>query len=391
VPSFDAASEELRALLVESVRLRLRSDVPLGAFLSGGVDSTSVVALMRLSGIEHVRTFSIGFEDERFNELSYAAQAASHLGTEHHARVVTGTDALALADLVSGYDEPFADSSAIPTYFVSRLAREHVTVSLSGDGGDELFGGYSQYPAIRRFSRLLRIPAALRKPLSLLGSALLPEGRRGAGFVRRLGSNPDDAFLNLETRSLSGLLAGALSPAFMAFLANDRQPSNAGWEAAFRSVRTVSDAQLVDQRYYLPDDILVKVDRASMAVSLEGRVPLLDHRLADFVNSLPESFKLAANGGKRILKAVMAREVPPGFFDRPKKGFGVPLRTWLTGPLSPVVCGVFRDNAARLFAPAGAEALLQAMRDGKRDLSAEVWALFVLGLWAQNEAGTRPS
>ncbi len=388
MPSFEQAASDLMCLLKESVRLRLRSDVPLGAFLSGGVDSTSVVALMRLCGARDLRTFSIGFEDTRFNELPYAALAAEHLDTQHYTQVVTSADAHAAFDFLASLDEPFADSSAIPTYFVSRLAREHVTVSLSGDGGDELFAGYAQYPMLERYRVFDRLPQRARHVASQLGARLIAERGKGGGWVRRLGVPADQRLLSLVSHPLNGYLSSTLSPALRDFLSGGE--TDAIWQDAFQCENSVTAAQIVDQSTYLADDILVKVDRASMAVSLEARVPLLDHHLAEYVNALPASYKLFNGHGKRLLRHVMESHIPVGVLCRPKMGFGIPLRSWLMGPLSHQVNELILDNPAGLFELAEVRDLIAALRDGGRDLSDQVWKLLSLAIWADRQAGFMP-
>lgn len=382
--SYAEAKAQLNELLLESVRLRLRSDVPLGAFLSGGVDSTAVVALMRLCGVEDLSTFSMGFEEEGYDERSYALLAARHLGTDHHERVVTVADVASLPTVLAAFDEPFGDSSAIPTYLVSRLAREFVTVSLSGDGGDELFAGYDTYRRVGRFTRIDALPLSLRLAVGRIGSRVVPRGRRGGRLLRELSVAPEYRHLHLATeaeRELEGLL---LSREFVRFL--DDSESDAEWKHVLVRPYSVTDDQLVDQCTYLPDDILVKVDRCSMAVSLEARVPLLDHELAGFVNSLPSTFKLRDERSKSILKDVMAPHIPASILERPKKGFSMPLRSWLTGPLRAFAQETLCGRRDGLFNRGGVARLLASLDGGGSDNSQRVWLLLSLGAWADAQA-----
>jgi len=381
------AKARLLELLLESVRLRLRSDVPLGAFLSGGVDSTVVVALMRLCGVEDLSTFSIGFEEEGYDELPHALVAARHLGTDHHARVVTAADAASLPTVLAAFDEPFGDDSAIPTYLVSRMARETVTVSLSGDGGDELFAGYDTYRRADRFARIDRLPLPLRVAVGRAGSRMVPRNRRGGRFLRQLGVAPESRGLQFAVDGERELETRLLNREFVDFLEGGEP--EAEWRAMFVRHDSLTDRQLLDQRVYLPDDILTKVDRCSMTVSLEARVPLLDHVLADFVNSLPATFKLRDGRSKHILKDVMAPYVPASILDRRKKGFSMPLRAWLTGPLRTFVYDTLCGRSDGLFDRAGAEGLLAGLEGSGRDTSGRVWLLLSLGAWADAQA-SRP-
>lgn len=385
--SFEQASDQLLTLLKESVRLRLRSDVPLGAFLSGGLDSSSVVALMRLCGAQDIKTFSIGFEDNAFNELPYADLVARHFGTEHHTHVVTGSEAKEILPLIAGFDEPFADSSAIPTYFVSKLAREYVTVSLSGDGGDELFAGYSQYPRLAKLQQLHRWPTPMRIVLSAIGTRMIPPGRRGHGFFQRLGRARGEAYLSLMTNPLIGPLWGALSPSLREFLCSDPTDQETAWYQTLSAVTNQSDAQLADQRFYLADDILVKVDRSSMAVSLESREPLLESQLAEFANGLPPAYHLQGQEGKRLFKHCMIPYLPQEILNRKKMGFGVPLRNWLLGPLIDEVREHLLPDSGWLFCQEGIQQLFKIMEKPWSSASSNIWSLFCLAQWA---AGNKP-
>src|SRR5437016_2037777 len=339
--------EQLHHTLLSAVRLRMIADVPLGAFLSGGIDSSTVVALMQSQSSRPVKTFTIGFHEEIYNEATYAKAIASHLGTDHTELYVTPKDAWDVIPLLpSMYDEPFADPSQIPTHLVSRLARQHVTVSLSGDGGDELFGGYDRYfflnslwrflkrvpgPVARGMAKLIR----LASPLTLnrtLGALPLPRTLKSAPGhkLHKLADalvlqTPAAIYLNIFTQwpDPSSVVIGASEPPTIA-----QTMDSFNWLASTQEM-----AMLTDLTNYLPDDILTKVDRASMAASLEARVPLLDHRIVEFAWQLPLHYKVRGSQGKWILRQILYRYVPPELVDRPKMGFGVPIGPWLRGPL----------------------------------------------------------
>ena len=344
--SLTCAVEECDALLRDAVKLRMEADVPLGAFLSGGIDSSTVVALMQAQSPRPVKTFAIGFEEARYNEAHRAAAVARHLGTEHTELYATPAEALAvIPHLPALYDEPFADPSQIPTHLVAALTRKYVTVSLSGDAGDELFGGYTRYfrgPALWR--TVSRTPAPVRRALaqalslrhSTLAAAVNPLVRRWTGkrsFTERcrqaeeilaLGSAAElYRYMMSFWKQPAAVVLGASEPSIPTML--DLPP---GVDAPERQLWMYRD--LVT---YLPDDILVKVDRATMGVSLESRIPLLDHRVIEFAWRLPLSFKTGGSQGKRILRQVLNRYVPKELVARRKQGFGIPLAAWLRGPL----------------------------------------------------------
>ncbi len=384
-PSFEDAKARLLGLLVESVRLRLRSDVPLGAFLSGGLDSTSVVAIMRLCGVTDIKTFSVGFEGDH-SELPYAEQAAAAYETDHRSHVVTASDATLLADLLRGFDEPFADDSAIPTYFVSALARQHVKVALSGDGGDELFAGYTHYPQVRRLAALYRLPYKLRRAASRAGAAVVPRSARGGRFVRDLGTSCDRLTLDLAVNPEFDL-SSALCREFRDFL--DEEAEDDDWRTLFVGEPSVAGMQLVDQRTYLVDDILVKVDRCSMATSLEARVPLLDHELADFVNGLPSAYKLKGNTSKLLFREAMKPYLPTATLNRTKKGFGMPLRVWLRGPLRSFAEEALLDSGGPLFDEQAVTEILYGDPGSMLNWERRAWLLLSLGAWVGEQA-SRP-
>ncbi len=345
----EEAVGELERVLSRVVGEHMISDVPLGAFLSGGIDSSTVVALMQAQSARPVKTFTIGFQEDAFDEASHARRVAAHLGTEHTELYLRSKDAEAvIPDLPEFWDEPFADSSQIPTYLVSKLARSAVTVSLSGDGGDELFGGYTRYlDTLATWERFCRGPAAAR---ALLAGAMraLPAplvDAAGSAFWRARGrSRPFPASEALRLRAaifeqpnLDALYRSTVSywRAPECVVLGAREPATLVGDARLATdfPDPLERMMLVDSVTYLPEDILTKVDRASMAVSLEARVPLLDHRVFEFAWRLPIGVRVRAGAAKWPLREVLARHVPRALFERPKQGFGVPIVEWLRGPL----------------------------------------------------------
>ncbi len=352
----DEAIEHLTALAGDAVSRQMLSDVPLGAFLSGGIDSSTVAGFMVAAGRGPVRTFSIGFPDLGFDESREAAAVARHLGTEHTELIVTARDALSVVPQLSEmYDEPFADSSQIPTYLVSKLTRQYVTVALSGDGGDELFAGYNRYRlAEGLWSRMHHIPEPARRiaaqaleavPMSLVDTVatLIPRRFRPAQPADKLRKLAHVLGLD-EAGVYQRLVSQYEFPAALSPRAAEH--SGLSWTSGqIGAMPTSLDRmQLLDLLTYLPDDILQKVDRASMAVALEARPPLLDHRIVEFAWALPQRFKIRNGQSKWLLRRVAERMVPQALLKRPKMGFGIPLADWLRGPL--------RDWAEDLLEPA---------------------------------------
>jgi asparagine synthase (glutamine-hydrolysing) len=343
------AVEQLDALLADAVRMRMVADVPLGAFLSGGIDSSTVVALMQSHASEPVKTFTIGFHETGYNEAHHAKAVAQHLGTDHTELYLTPREAMAIIPrLPALYDEPFADSSQVPTFLVSALARRHVTVSLSGDGGDELFGGYPRYVwGERILNGTGWMPRTVRRRTSELLMSVPPRAwdllrhlRHPLGHARTWNNSLAD-----RVQKLARILSADSPEAIYLQLVSHWKDHSVVLGASERGTpltdssawpRISGSAQrmmFLDLVSYLPDDILVKVDRASMAVGLESRAPLLDHRLVEFVWQLPLSMKIDRGQGKRILRDVLHRYVPRALVERPKTGFGVPLHDWLREPL----------------------------------------------------------
>ncbi len=373
---------ETRRLLADAVQCHLESEVPLGAFLSGGIDSSAVVAQMTRLLDRPVRTFSIGFDELEFNESPDAERVARALGTDHTALVLRPDIDVLLDDLVLAFDEPFADSSALPTWLVSRLAREHVTVALSGDGGDELFGGYTRYEEVRRLgfgSPLLR-SAARRLALRM------PQGAFGRRFLLHLSRNAEGRYAGTVAQPLL-VEEGGVVRAEVAGPGAELDGQLDEWFQAVGGRDFTTRMSLVDAMSYLPGDILTKVDRMSMRVSLEARVPLLDHQFAEFAFSLPGRLKFRDGVGKWVLRQAVQGMVPDAVLRKPKQGFGVPMARWFKGPLRHRLEGLRRpDNPIYRYCEPGAVGrLLREHAGGRRDHSYALWRLLVLSLWMQAE------
>jgi asparagine synthase (glutamine-hydrolysing) len=395
--SEDEAIEALRDVLRDAVRSHLMSEVPLGAFLSGGVDSSLVVGLMATASSRPVRTFSIGFDDPRYDELEHARGVARHFATDHHEFVVK-PDALAIIDdLIAHFDEPFGDSSAIPTWYVSELARRHVTVVLSGDGGDELFGGYDRYfphPRVAAFDRWA--PPGSRAVASLVWP-WLPHGASGKNFLRRIARDDRGRYLDeigfFHHDEKQALLTGDVKRTLGSTDAEARLGRHFDRLGALPW-----HAQLMhfDFETYLPEDILTKVDRMSMAHSIESRVPLLDNAVVEFAARLPAGLKIRNGRRKHILKEAAAGLLPPEILSRRKQGFGVPLGGWFRGDLREFFSDVLLSTRARqrgYFERAFVERLVREHVAGRRDHTLRLWALVVFELWHRQylDAHPRPS
>lgn len=368
----EGAAAELLDRLRESVRLRLMSEVPLGAFLSGGVDSSAVVALMSEFG--RVKTFSIGFDRADFDETTHARRVAAHFGTEHHEFVVKADAVDVLPRLVEHYGEPYADSSALPTYYLSRLTADHVTVALSGDGGDELFAGYQRYPAAAPPGHATLATPWLLRRLWRGRRAWVREGWR-ENYCRMMSYfSPEqkDEIYSAEMRARFGI--------------NDSYALLDRLFAATDATDSLDQLLAVDTHSYLPDDLLVKVDIASMAHSLEVRCPFLDHTLAEFAARLPADLKLHRGVGKYVLKKAMAAHLPRENVHRRKMGFGVPLAEWFRGDLKPLFREtVLSTRAAQrpFFDPAAVRNLAERHFSGREDHGPRLWALLTLELWCR--------
>ena len=377
------AVEALRAELAEAVRIRLRSDVPLGAFLSGGMDSAAVLALMTRHSTRPVQTFTIGFGDPEYDELDEARRTAAHFAADHHEQIVT-PDGIGVAErLAVHYDEPFADASAIPTFYVAELARKHVTVALSGDGGDELFAGYTPYAdALKRVGS----PAteAVRSVVRA-GARLVPVHARGKGRLSTMALGPEAWFVWRRTVFPQYILRAVVSPDVLAVA--QRSPSARPFVRLLEtSGPLLSRLQRWDQHHYLPDDILVKVDRATMAHSLEARCPILDHKVIELAAALPSSWHGDATVTKRLFREVIRPWVPAEVLRRPKRGFGVPLRRWFHEGLTPWARDILLDPQSTQRGwtrPAEVARLLEQHEQGSRDHAKRIWALVALELWAR--------
>jgi asparagine synthase (glutamine-hydrolysing) len=377
---------ELRELLDESVRLRLISDVPLGAFLSGGIDSSTVVAMMARHMGQPVKTFSIGFHEDSFNELKYARLTAQKFGTDHHEFFVTPDICSIVDELVWHFDEPFADSSAIPTYMVSKLARDHVTVVLSGDGGDELFAGYTRYVVDRKREGFARLPKPLRENVMRPLSQRLPHATWGRNYLHNVSLDPISRYLDSVSVFTSLNRNSLYSADFKSKLGSTSYVSTLFNDL----VNHVSTGESLDQllyldsKTYLPGDILTKVDRMSMAVSLEARAPLLDHKLIDFVTGIPAGLKLSGFETKYLLKKAVKDLVPSEILNRPKQGFGVPIQEWINQQLRSRVRETLTEPRTRQRGYLNSQyidVLLDEHERGRRDHSMGLWALFMLELW----------
>jgi asparagine synthase (glutamine-hydrolysing) len=383
--------EELKALLDEAVRLRLVSDVPLGAFLSGGVDSSAVVGLMSRAMSQPVKTFSIGFNEDTYDELKYARVAAKHFGTEHHEFIVTPDICDIVDELVWHFDEPFADSSAIPTYMVSKLAREYVTVALSGDGGDELFAGYTRYVVDRKRSGLARLPRVVREGVMQPLSASLPHGAWGRNYLRNVSLAPLERYID-SISIFTELNKQALYTSDFKARLNGRSAGTLMFHELASHVNTgdaIDPLLYLDSKTYLPGDILTKVDRMSMAVSLEARVPLLDHKLIEFVTRIPASLKMKGLETKYIFKQALRGLVPEEILHRPKQGFGVPVAEWINLQLRERIRETLTERRTRergLFDARYVSLLLEEHERGRRDHSPALWSLLMLELWHRSFA-----
>lgn len=386
----DAVERRLSA----AIRLQMVSDVPLGAFLSGGVDSSAVVALMQAQSSQRVRTYTIGFDQPDFNEAPFALEVARHLGTEHTELYVTARDAEELIPkLPSIYDEPFADSSQIPTTLVSHLTRRHVTVSLSGDGGDELFAGYPRYGLTADlWRRINRLPLVLRRAVA--GALCAPSAQ---SWDRLFSLLPASCLQSINGRRMHRLgqllVAGSLGEMYLRLMSqwqpeealvrgiSDRNFGMRHWDGSRPAIEAM---RLWDVRQYLPDDLLVKVDRASMSASLEARAPLLDHRVVELAFSLPQRVLVRDGVGKWVLRQVLYRHVPPALIERPKVGFCVPLGAWLRGPLRAWADELLHPKllaADGLLDEGKVATLWQDHLSGRFDRSSYLWNVLMFQAW----------
>lgn len=392
--SEDEAGEQAVAILRDSVKVRLMSEVPLGAFLSGGIDSSAVVALMSQESSEPVKTFSIGFEEQDFSELHHARRVAEHVGADHHEFIVKPDALEVLPILIEHYGEPYADSSAIPTYYVARETRKHVTVALNGDGGDESFAGYERYAAMRLADKYSQLPTVLRESVINKAADLLPTSeskrsrlRDAKRFLRAASLPRVERYLRWVSVFDPAAKQELYSTDFR-HLTKDVHAADTlnPWFSHANGAGIVDAALLTDIMTYLPNDLLVKVDIATMAVSLEARSPFLDHHVIEFAAKLPERMKLRGLTTKYLLKKVLRKLLPVENLERRKMGFGVPIGHWFRGRLQPFLRETLlaeKSLQRGLFQPGQVRNLVELHTRGERDYAHQLWTLLMLELWFQ--------
>lgn len=390
----EEAGERAVAHLREAVRVRLMSEVPLGAFLSGGIDSSAVVALMSEQSSEPVKTFSIGFEEQDFSELHHARRVAEHIGADHHEFIVRPNAMEVLPTLVEHYGEPYADSSAIPTYYVARETRKHVTVALNGDGGDECFAGYERYAAMQLAEKYHRLPNALRQAVIGRAVELLPapaNNRTRLGRVKRFMRAAALPKVERYLRWTSVFDREAQSELYSESFRRETASLDAAnflkpWFTRANGTGLLDATLLADTMTYLPNDLLVKVDIASMAVSLEARSPFLDHHVIEFAASLPEKMKLRGLTTKYLLKRVLKQLLPAENLERRKMGFGVPIGHWFRHEMQAFLREtLLSEKALRrgLFKTQASTRMIEQHVSGKQDFAHQLWTLLMLELWFQ--------
>lgn len=395
------AVDELELLAKDAIKQQMVADVPLGAFLSGGKDSSTVVALMQAQSTQKIKTFSIGFHEEGYNEAVYAKAIAQHLGTDHTELYVPPNIARAvIPNIPSLYDEPFSDSSQIPTFLVAQLARQHVTVSLSGDAGDELFGGYNRYQmTASMWKKIELLPRSLRKLIAKGVEAIQPQAWDnfckyipGSNRFVNIGDKLHKGAGVMASRSIDELYLRLVSllPDPEALVIGGREPDTllTGNKPDLTGLSDVESMMALDLLTYLPDDILVKVDRAAMGVSLETRVPFLDHRIVEFAWTLPLSVKIRDGEMKWPLNQILYRYLPRKLIDRPKMGFGIPIHDWLRGPLkewAEELLDEARLKAEGIFHPAPIRALWESHLSGHRNLGHYLWNVLMFQLWLEKQ------
>ena len=388
----EEAGERTVEILREAVRVRLMSEVPLGAFLSGGIDSSAVVALMSQESSERVKTFSIGFEEQDFSELQHARRIAEHVGAEHHEFIVRPDAVEVLPTLVDHYGEPYADSSAVPTYYVAKETRKHVTVALNGDGGDESFAGYERYAAMGITEKYRRVPEFLRESVIKETVNLLPSSptkRSRVKSAKRLLEVVSLPRVDRYAHWVSVFNEQTKQPLYSDDFRRQTQAADptgllGEWFKRANGIGVVDAMLLTDQMTYLPNDLLVKVDIATMAVSLEARSPFLDHHVIEFAASLPQELKLRRLTTKYLLKKVLRKLLPSENLNRRKMGFGVPIGHWFRGQMQPFLREVvLSEKALRrgLFKPEAVKQLIELHTRGERDYSHQLWTLLMLELW----------
>ena len=391
--SFEDAKQETEKVLQSACEYRMVSDVPVGVFLSGGYDSTTVAALLQKDRTNKIKTFTIGVPDAGLNEAPYAKEIAAHLGTDHTEYYCTEKEALELIpDLPFHYDEPFADSSAIPTTLVSKIAREQVTVSLSADAGDEVFAGYNKYDYLSRYGKKMNsIPSIIRKGMAgvmdMVSAEKIPVLNKKYQFSSRYEKVKnllrDPSLLNLSLTLSQQYNSDNIQDLFLHKVKN----LSTGFESIELKKEYFSEISFmmaVDYQTYLPDDILQKVDRATMSVSLEGREPFLDHRVIEWAAQLPDQFKYFKGNKKYIVKEINKKYIPESLMDRPKMGFGIPIEKWLSQNLKEMVLDYCQNEKIilqNIFNPPAIEKLIGDFYSGKKELAIKVWYLFMFQMW----------
>lgn len=405
--SEDRTIDKLDALLREAVAQQMVADVPLGAFLSGGIDSSTVVALMQAQSDRPVKTFTIGFQEAAYNEAEAAKRVAQHLGTDHTELYLTPQETVnVIPDLPALYDEPFADSSQIPTFLVSRLARQHVTVSLSGDGGDELFGGYNRHVWGRRLSGLIKhVPSGIRRVGSRVITSISPQrwdnlfrGMAALAPTRITETNAGDRLyklgeiLNGEPAAFYKEIVSLWKDPESVVIDSHEPMASAAEDPVFGGSHDLTARLMyLDMANYLPNDILVKVDRATMGVSLEARVPFLDHRVVEFAWRIPISMKIRQGIGKRVLRRMLGRYVPSALTDRPKMGFGVPIDRWLRGPLCDWAEALLAEDRLQREGFFKAQRVREKWREhlsGRRNWQYHLWGILMFQAWLDSQSAT---
>jgi asparagine synthase (glutamine-hydrolysing) len=390
--SEEEAGERTVEILRDAVRVRLMSEVPLGAFLSGGIDSSAVVALMSQESSEPVKTFSIGFDEQDFSEIHHARRIAQHVGADHHEFIVRPDALEVLPTLVEHYGEPYADSSAVPTYYVAKETRKHVTVALNGDGGDESFAGYKRYLAMGLSEKYRRVPSFLRESVIKQTVNRIPTSPLKGSRVKSAKRLLDAVSLprvDRYTRWVSVFNEETKKPLYSDFFREQTRAADATgllgeWFKRANGIGILDAMLLTDQMTYLPNDLLVKVDIAAMAVSLEARSPFLDHHVIEFAASLPQNLKLRGLTTKYVLKKALRKLLPNENLNRSKMGFGVPVGHWFRGKMQPFLREVIlSEKASRrgLFKPEGVRQLIELHSHGERDYSQQLWTLLMLELW----------
>jgi len=393
----EEAISELECLLKLSIKQQMISDVSLGAFLSGGIDSSTVVALMQSQSETPIKTFSIGFNEEGYNEAEHAKSVAMHLGTDHTELYVTSEEALAvIPKLADMYDEPFSDSSQIPTYLVSKMAKEHVTVALSGDGGDELFCGYNRYVLTDRvWRKLSRVPLFIRRNLGVLIrfipvnywnviSYIIPKKMKIINIGDKLHKAAGVIGAKTSTELYQGLTSHWSHPEEIVIDSNEPLTVINDFNRKPNLSNDIEQMMALDTITYLPDDILTKVDRAAMYNSLETRVPFLNHKVVEFAWSLPLGYKLKGGVGKWCLKQVLFKHVPKSLIERPKMGFGVPIDTWLRGPLKEWANELLAEDRLineGFFKPEKIRTMWDEHQTGKRNWQYQLWDILMFQSW----------